>query len=207
MDQESLLLETLRELGDRLDSDREYDALMIAGLIRRLLTDQSPQPIMTQVNRNRRLRIRYLVNEYLVPRIRPGFHIWSIEDGFAPEPGDPPPPRPIPGAPPYPILGPREVSLDRLLKLPVMIWDGRYVSVKDVLESALYVQGAVHLGQPKDDDERSLAQLGTYFMSAQLPADLKFLRRLGRVVLRGLEPLRAQVASEQSAVVKRPDDD
>ena len=72
MDQESLLLETLRELGDRLDSDREYDALMIAGLIRRLLTDQSPQPIVTQVNRNRRLRIRYLVNEYLVPRIRPG---------------------------------------------------------------------------------------------------------------------------------------
>jgi hypothetical protein len=44
MDQESLLLETLRELGDRLDSDREYDALMIAGLIRRLLTDQSLSP-------------------------------------------------------------------------------------------------------------------------------------------------------------------
>jgi hypothetical protein len=67
----------------------------------------------------------------------------------------------------------------------------------DVLDSALYVRGAVHVGEPKSDDARSFDQLGTYFKSRQLPADLGFLHRLGRVVLRGLEPLRAQVIREQ----------
>jgi hypothetical protein len=189
----------MRDLAAKVSSDDEYEVLMIAALLRKLLLD-SPT-LVSQVNRGHSVRIRFRVNEYLIPAIRPGFHVWSIEDGFAPEPGKPSPPVVIaPGAPPYPILGPVEVPIKQLLQKRVFIWEGRYVTVKDVIRHVAHFRGAVHADQPKKEQDLALQRLGERFWSRTMPGDLNLLRKIGLVVLDGLDPLRIRLLEENNDV-------
>ena len=61
MDPEHLFVETLDDLSRRIEPGHpEYDVLMSAALLRKLLLEEQPLP--DQVNRAYRLKLRYIVN-------------------------------------------------------------------------------------------------------------------------------------------------
>ena len=58
MNRDEPFLETLDEIDGRLQFNQSaYNLLMVAGLLRKLLLDDNP--LVDQVNRSRRLKIRY----------------------------------------------------------------------------------------------------------------------------------------------------
>jgi hypothetical protein len=61
VDRETLFLRTLDDLEARIRPGiDEYEVLLIAGLLRKLLLDDPP--LIDQVNRERKLRLRFVIN-------------------------------------------------------------------------------------------------------------------------------------------------
>jgi hypothetical protein len=60
MQADQLFLRTLEDLDRRTTAADEYEALLAAGLLRKLLLDETP--LLHQVNRYRRERIRFRIN-------------------------------------------------------------------------------------------------------------------------------------------------
>ena len=91
MDVDELFLRTLDDLEQRTKTDDEYEILMSASLLRKLLIDG--MPLMDQVNTTHRLKIRFSMNgespfERAVLELKPTY--WSLEDGIAPDANEPP---------------------------------------------------------------------------------------------------------------------
>ena len=71
MQADQLFLRTLEDLDRRTTVADEYEALLAAGLLRKLLLDEAP--LVHQVNRYRRERIRFRINgETPLERTDPG---------------------------------------------------------------------------------------------------------------------------------------
>lgn len=130
MDRDQLFISTFEDLEVRLKSQEEYEILMIAGLLRKLLLDKTP--LVDQVNRERRQKIRFIVNDRSVPTDEPIPEFWSVEDGFDPNTCVPHLCRPI------------EVTKDQLLSRPVLMYRGNVITVREFVLHATHVQGAVH---------------------------------------------------------------
>jgi hypothetical protein len=80
MQADQLFLRTLEDLDRRTAVADEYEALLAAGLLRKLLLDETP--VVHQVNRYRRERIRFRINgetplERIMLQDNPVF--WAIE--------------------------------------------------------------------------------------------------------------------------------
>jgi hypothetical protein len=186
MEPERLFLETLTDLERRVNpADREYDVLMAAALLRKLLLDA--QPVADQVNRRWRLKIRYRINarEPLWKRVGglPSPDTWSMEDGFDPESA-------LAG------VQPQEVTRDGLLARVIMRHKGEDVTVKDLILHAANVKGAVHLGVPKTAKEKALSDLASSISIGGYGAGIRALQAIGRVVLKGLDPLRRRIEND-----------
>jgi hypothetical protein len=188
MDDDQLFIETLGDLKPRLEgAPTEYTVLGISTLLRKLILD-SPS-LVAKVNRSRRLRIRFVVNAHEPVWKTAGFEspvFWSIEDGFDPD-----------TSPPH-IVTPMEVTLDQLLSRVVMLIEGREITVKDIVSQALYVVGGAHPPRaPKTATEGALE--GTGIWIAGYPAGLRPLLAIGRVIVKGLDPLRQRVEGDRPA--------
>jgi hypothetical protein len=158
MNRDTLFLRTLEDLGRRVEPGvDEYEVLLIAGLLRKLLVD-SPR-LVDEVNRGRGLRIRYLINARkpiweLAGLQAPVF--WSIQDGLDPERA-------------LARVEPKEVSLDEFLATVVVRVRTESITVKDVILHAANVVGAVHPGRPRADVNRLLEQLADQLSIGGLP--------------------------------------
>ena len=98
-----------------------------------------------KVNRERKVALRYRVNQSSVPD---GALVWWLIDG--PDPEGPT----QPGSPP-----PLEASRDQLLSRPVGVLRGVKITVRDLILYFSNVAGGVHMGEPKTKKERTLAEL------------------------------------------------
>jgi hypothetical protein len=188
MDRDGLFLRTLEDLEARVERGADqYDVLMSAGLLRKLLID-SPS-LTDQVNRERRIQIRYRINAQ-----RPIWEIaggppadyWSIQDGLDSETA---------------LLRPevRDVGIDELLATTIMLVRGRAITVKDTIDHTSHVLGAVHPGEPhpkRRDAAALLEDIGRYEMGGYRP-DIGSLQAIGRIVLRALAPLRERIEDER----------
>src|ERR1700728_2684904 len=101
----------------------EYEALLAAGLLRKLLLDEAP--LAYQVNRYRRERIRFRINgetslERAILEDNPLF--WAIGDAINPDAF-----RELPG-----ISAPIDAKLDQFLARTVMFARGEHLSVGDL---------------------------------------------------------------------------
>ena len=206
MDADQLFLETLSDLEARLGRGKpEYEILQIAGLLRKLLLD-GQNSLVDQVNRERRLRVRYRINQRSVIGMA---ELWWLGDGLDPETCDPT------------RLLPLQASRDQLLARPVLALRGCKITVKDLIVYSANVAGSVHLSAPRPPKERIPAEVSGALPEGQLATGetgtsknpairlevehqsgfisgcLHSLRAVGRVVLCGLEPLRTQVLSER----------
>src|SRR4029453_5180017 len=82
-ERDQLFLLTLSDLEARCSAEtHEYDVMGIALLLRKLLLDADC--LVDQGNRERRLKIRYVINDRPMPT-EPIPLMWSMQDGFDPE--------------------------------------------------------------------------------------------------------------------------
>lgn len=179
---EELLIHTLDDLEDRVrGSLPEYRILGIAGLLRKLLIDDSP--LVDQVNRQHRQRLVFVVRdarayEELVKSMDAAF--LTAEDGIDPE-----------GAPPG--FGRLELNRARFLSHRAMLTQNEEISVADLIQHGANVAGAVHRSDPRKPAHKEISKWADQFSPGGQPAGTRTLQAIGRVVLRALEPLRAAV--------------
>lgn len=182
MDAEKLFVNTLRDLERRTAATDEYEVLMSAALLRKLLLDK--EPLMDKVKRRHRLDVRFHINgvspyERLIYEDKPVF--WVIEDALDPQ-------SPIASAPFY-------ATRDQFLARHVMCFNGNWFTVRDVIAQLAHIEGAVHSGKPKDERQRALQAAAKFYSRAGLPGAVSQVRLIGRITVRGLSPLRDAVVA------------
>jgi len=176
MHRDELFLHTLNDLRTRLETGRrdEYQAMGIAALLRKLLLDD--QPLVDQVNRSRRLRVRFIVS---LPA--------SMHEDDLPLP-------PPPNAPPF-VRGLKEVTKDGLLsRFAAWVAPHEY-TVRDLILYVANVKGGVHAGHARNRSEETLVTAGEELRVAGFDPAVYSLFGIAEAVLAGLEPLRAAVAA------------
>ena len=180
MDNDQLFIRALEDLETRLDSKDWYEILHIPVLLRTLILDQNP--LLDQVNRERRQKILFTVNDRPFPPYEPIPDFFSLEDGFDPDTSVPH------------LRNPIKVSKDGLLSRQVILYEGQIYTVKELIQHVAYVEGILHAGQPKNHRQEVLQELRKTWNIGGLEAGLRLLQTIGRVVRKGLEPLRRQIS-------------
>ncbi len=178
MNERQLFIHTLQNLENNLKSDDEYDTLMIALLLRKLLLDK--YPLVDQVRKQ--TKIKFTINDCQVPSAEPGLEFCSLEDDLDPSV----------------TIGLRqiEVTRDKLFSYQVLVYKEHVVTIRELILHVANVQGAVHAGMAKDEKDKALKQLTEAFGIVDLPAGFNLLRVIGRIVRKGLEPLRTAIEKE-----------
>jgi hypothetical protein len=185
MEPDRLFCHTLDDLAARAVSEDEYDVLFSAALVRKLLMDE--EPLMHRVNRTYRLAIRFTFNgptRYEEVVLSRGPWFWSIEDGLDPRTGGPPG-----------LINTVEGKLDDLLGRRVMRVRGHDVSVRDLVAQLAHIEGGVHVARAKTEKERALLEAAKTLFVGNLPAGIRMMRSIDRVVLLALAPLREAIVS------------
>jgi hypothetical protein len=178
-----LFINTLDELAQRtVMGAPEYDVLMSAGLLRKLLLDGG-NSLMDQVNRERRLQLTFAICvssefERALRAMTPT--AWSLGDGLDPQTT-------------AVDAEVEHVKRDRFLARTVMIANGVEYSVHDVIKTAANVVGAVHAGEGRSERDRLLAEMNRQLSVGGMGAVVQALPAISRVTLQGLEPLRRAV--------------
>ena len=176
---EALFLKTLGDLEERIASQDEYEILGASALIRKLLIDD--HPLVDQVNREHGVKLTFAITAARkMPDGIPEPMVFSVLDGIDPD-----------TAPPF--LQRITASRDQLFASVLVRVNGQPYSLKDIVLFEANVMGAVHAGSPKEDKEKVLAQLNNMFQIGGHRTSLRQLQAIGRVVLRGLKPLREAV--------------
>lgn len=186
MQADQLFLRTLEDLERRTAVADEYEALLAAGLLRKLLLDEAP--LVHQVNRYRRVRIRFRINgetpvEKAVLEDNPVF--WLIGDAIDPEAF------PAPG-----LSAPTEAKLDQFLARTVIVAQGERLSVGDLIKQVAHIDGAVHKGKPTNAREELLDKMSRSMFFRDLPATVHHVQLAGKIVVRALTPLRDAILAE-----------
>ena len=174
---DNLFLNTLKDLQTKTTSNDQYEILMAAALLRKLLTDENP--LVVQVNRNRKLKMTFTINA-VKPLDETGLVFWSLQDGFDPDTSNA-----------RIIL--QTVNKEGLLKSTSMIIHGKVITVLALIRYLCHIEGAVHIDNPTTEEEELLKAISeniTYFGGSLV---IRSISAISRVVLKGLEPLKQEV--------------
>lgn len=175
MNIKSLFINTVKDLKNKSDSNDPYEILMGVALLRKLLIDEDP--LINQVNKNPKLKIKFTINDKSLPINTNGLTTYAIQDGFDPETSAPHLSKPI------------LVSKDDMLKRPVMLIDGELITVLDLIKFLSHVQGAVHSRDPREEKEKILKNAEETLTIGGMQSGLRSIKAIGRVVIKGLDPL------------------
>jgi hypothetical protein len=177
MDRDRLFLETISDLERRTRSTDEYDYLIAAGLIRKLLIDGDP--LALQVNRDRRMKLRFEVVDSdvtLPPGLPvPAFH--APMDGLSPRIN-----ADIPKKQPTKI-----VTLDEFLRTIALRVEAEPFTVREVVRQVAHIEGGVHAGSPQADREKILVDVNSTVGPSGLIS--RAMRGIGYVVVDSLQDL------------------
>lgn len=188
MDSGDLFIRTLSDLEKRTTSTDEYEVLLSALLIRKLLLDAVP--LMDKVNSSVRLKVHFRINgETAYERIihEDGPIFWSLEDGIDPE---------IPMPPG--LQAPFDATRDQFLARRVLRANGNWFTVRDLIDQLAHIEGAVHSRDPKDQREQVLKETARSIYIGSLPAGVRQVQSISRVVVRALTPLATAISSGPS---------
>ena len=111
---------------------------------------------------------------------------YAVEDGFDPASAL---------VRPMPI----EVNRDGLLSRFVLLYRGSEITVKDLIRYVANIAGGVHVGRPKSTAEAAAQTLAEEMKVGGHPAGSRTLLAVGRVVTKGLDPLRQRVENDLTA--------
>lgn len=187
MDPRSNFVGVMKDLDDCSSSWDQYHLLRIPGLLRLLLYDS----LVDQVNRQFRFKLRFMVG-HVFDRSRVESASIDLSDVMVASVGDSFDPQ-ILALDQTASTKPREVTRDGLLKAIVLIAEGRYITVGDLIEHLAYVHGLTHPGSPKGETDEILLTLRRLVQIGGTALGMREIRSVGRVVHRALEPLRSAV--------------
>jgi hypothetical protein len=184
MTADELFLLTFEDLEERVALGRgEYDALISAWLLRKLLLDE--QPFVHRANRSRRLKLKFRMYDDQPPEgiegWGPGYFLWPDPENQS-------------GRPTV------ELTLDQFLSRPTLVAFGHIITVRDLIKFMANYEGAVHTTVPNDEKTKALwdtrwgeTRVGP---EGQYGGCIHELIAIGRIVLDGLDDLRTQVEGE-----------
>ena len=142
---------------------------------------------MDQANAARRLKIRFPMNgesalERVIHEDAPMF--WSLQDAIDLES----PLAQMPG-----VRAPIDATRDQLLARRVLRMHGTWVTVRDLIDQLAHIEGAVHSGTPQNERQELLQAAERFFYVGNLSGGVAQVRSVGRVVVRGLTPLKEAI--------------
>jgi hypothetical protein len=180
---DQLFLHTVDDLKSRLTAGDPYDVLSASALLRKLLLDGDP--LVHQVNRTRRTKLRFLVVDVKPPVLSDGTmpSVWIAGDGLDP------------ATDLFRRKG-REVTLDRFFGTQVVVSFGRAQTVRDVVLFVANVMGGVHAGAPRTEKEKALTAVTNQLFLGGLSAATSQIGSIGRVALQGMEPLYSAIVDQ-----------
>jgi hypothetical protein len=190
IDIQNLFDGTLDELEKRVDTNDEYEILMVSPLLRKILIDGDNSLICQLNKKGRKLRFNVNVREPLHIRVPSIFtnedlktYSWLALDGFNPDTADK-------GR----DYSPQSLSLDDFLKQIVIYTKSMEISVRDLIKHVSDKEGGVHRQRKdlREDEVKNilLADLGDLIGFNNLSAGLVTLRTIGIVVARDLSCFR-----------------
>lgn len=178
---EALFLRTLQDIEERIAPGKDdYEVLMVAALLRKLLLDGDP--LVHQINRNRKLKVQFTAVHRRPPTDRATV-LWTIQDGLDPDTA-------------FPRLGGEvvRVSLDKFMALPVAAVEGVVIDIGSLIRYLAHVEGAIHAGTPGNDKERAIAKFSNGIgIGGMESGAVRAMLAIGRVTLKALQPLRQQM--------------
>lgn len=187
IDTQQLFNKTLDEIELRIQSDNEYDTLMISPLLRKLLVD-GENSLISQIDKNKKpLRFRVNIREPLHKRVPFLFknenstneYSWISGDGFNPDTT-------------LNLRGynPQEVNLVDFLKQVVIYTSGTEITVRDLIKHLSDKEGGVHKQRKSYGEEEFknilLTHLGNLIGINNIPSGLIMLRTIAIIVVRDL---------------------
>lgn len=181
--QDDFFLRTIQDLDERSASVDDYDLLVAAALLRKLLLDGNC--LMDQVNRSRHLSIRFRI-VLMGPEPRAGEAppvLWALPSGLDPTT--------LHSESDIPIV---EVDKSRFLSRPVSVYAGEMATVHDLIDYFAHVRGAVHSTVPKTNKEKALRELESFGWTDGVPLILEILRSVIRITVHAMRPLVEAVA-------------
>jgi hypothetical protein len=184
---DDLFLRTLEDLDRRTKTRDEYEALGAAAPLRKLLMDDSA--LVHQVNRYRREKIRFRINgETPLEKAQLADNpiVWAIGDSIDPN------------AMPGMFNAPMDAKVDQLLARTVMYAKGERLSVGDLIKQVAHIDGAVHAGKPTNPRQELIDQVSRFMVFNGLPSTVHHVQLIGKIVVRGLIPLRDVILAERS---------
>lgn len=182
---DELFVLTMEDLDGRVELGRgEYDALMSAWLIRKLIID-SPS-LLTRVNATRRVKLVFRVND-----IQPGSTVigWSPGEFLAPGPD-------------ADAASTVELNLKQFVAHTTLIANGHAVSVKDLVKFLANTEGAVHVSPVNAKNAKLEALAGVRWGESrsdprgQYGGCIHELVAIGRIVIAATADLRKQIEQE-----------
>jgi hypothetical protein len=114
---------------------------------------------------------------------------WSLEDAIDPDTDTDRPPG---------MMAPQNATRDQFLARRVMVVNGHQVTVRDLIDQLAHIEGAVHGGQPRQPREELLKQVAREVYIGGLPAGVRQIQGIARIVVGGLTPLRDAVLQMSS---------
>lgn len=196
MDRRELFNEILDDLQARLEETPSpaspYTLIKMSGLLRELLLDE--QALLDQVTKSRKIRPSFRIAvggpyEDMVLSLRPTF--WAPADDLDPDTALVPTPT-------------KRVNVPELLSTRIMIIGGYEYTIREVIRQLAHVEGGVHAGKPKGEKERILTDAATQMTIGGYAPQVAAIRAVGRVVYKGLIPLKAQFEQELRAETAQP---
>lgn len=195
LDADHLFLRHLHEM-DRLVVGDTYDLLLLSGFLRNLFVVD--RRLLNRVNRARRVRLTF---EVRTRKDLPGTGTMLVGDDFFP---DAPSPHDA-------LMEMRRLGLDRLCAEPVLRQDGKpVVTVRQAVKHLANTRwnhfdltgesASPALGSFSAELDFVMGFLRSMLPVGETPADHMLMRPIARIILRGVEPLRAQTDSESGPV-------
>ena len=180
VDVDRLFVHTLDDLERRTTATDEYEVLMSAALLRKLLLDGTR--LTDQVNRIYRVDLRFRISavspyEQMLYEDNPVF--WTIEDALDPDCNL--------------TYAPYDATRDQFLARRVMRFNGTWLNVRDAINQLANIEGAVHHDDARDAKEQALREAAMHYRNSGLPGVVNQIKLIGRITVRGLAPLRDAV--------------
>lgn len=179
----SIFTQTLDDISNVIETPDNYGVLRSSALLRQLLVDRNR--LVDVINRGVKVKILFRISDgwdtpytKLVLEDDPVF--FAVLDGLSPNAAL------LKGAPI------KELSRDEFLSHRVVLTNGRYITVRDIIDHCANVMGGVHLGAPKQGSQKSLSNLQNITVGGA-PLSIRQLLPILRVVHDALQPLYAAV--------------
>lgn len=176
--EETLFLNTIRDIQLKLLDGSAYSIIKASGLLRLLFLDG--QPLVHRVNRRFHLPLRFETSDFrtMLP-LEPDMHWISLDaSGLTGE-------------------NTLQISLTEFLHACCLNYKSLTAKVIDVISVAAHVKGGIHFGNPKTEGEELVCSLDEIMTLAGEDVSLVALKSICTVAIKGLEPLVHAIQSKK----------